>query len=85
MPYALNPNGTLTLDRTSLEATLLLALPHGWVARRETLLTVANRAGYGLAETLAAIDDLWSAGLIRAHGEHGLYSRVWELLPEGVR
>jgi hypothetical protein len=85
MSYPLNPNGTLTLDRTSLEATILLALPHGFVARRETLLTVANRAGFTLLETVKAIDALRDAGIIRAHGEHGLYSRVWELLPEGVR
>jgi hypothetical protein len=80
----LNANGHLTLDRTSLPAVLLLALPHGFVARRETLMTVANRAGFSLLETVKAIDDLRDAGIIRAHGEHGLYSRVWELLPEGV-
>jgi hypothetical protein len=45
---------------------------------------VANRAGFSLLETVKAIDDLRDAGIIRAHGEHGLYSRVWELLPEGV-
>ena len=83
MTYPLNPNGTLTLDRTSLEATILLALPHGFVARRETLLTVANRAGYGLAETLAAIAQLTEAGIVKTMGAD-LYSRVWELLPEGV-
>jgi hypothetical protein len=84
MTYPLNPNGTLTLDRTSLEATLLLALPHGWVARRETLLTVANRAGYGIPETLGALEQITEAGIVKTMGAD-LYSRVWELLPEGVR
>ena len=83
MTYPLNENGTLTLDRTSLEATILLALPHGFVARRETLLTVANRAGFGIPETLAALAQLTEAGIVKTMGAD-LYARVWELLPEGV-
>ena len=46
--------------------------------------SVANRAGFDIQETLAALAQLTESGIVKTMGAD-LYARVWELLPEGVR